>query len=267
MQRRSLSQSIRVRSPVDSSALSPWARHVTAAASASPLGRAFVFRRVAAPLASSKKRFSKPDTARSAHSESQLATIGTCATCARRVQIGAHYDDTIPCSKALPANAQCNPRGGNVACGYGFACVAKNVRIARCLPICRAGYSGRRFSAGRLQKFYLGAVAAGCKEDSQKRDRSLAIKVGAVSVNKRGIATPDCVEAINIGSTANVGKPRPKPPGGKPGPHKPPVEAPDVARRKALARQVVGLGNVYYEGKRAGLEPRDSNLFPQARPL
>jgi hypothetical protein len=36
-----------------------------------------------------------------------------------------------------------------------------------------------------------------------------------------------------------------------------------VAKRKAIARQIVGMSTVYYEGKRAGLEPTDSALYPQ----
>ena len=183
------------------------------------------------------------------------------------VQVGAHYDDSIPCSKALGPGSKCNPTSGNIACGYGLACIAKNVREARCLPVCQSQYSRRRFGRNKkLQKFFLGVVAAGCKEDGQKRKRKYR-KYGKVLIDKKtGIAAPSCTASVNIGSTNNVAKPSPEPPTMPPTtPPKPPAEAPIVTKRKELARQIVGLGNVYYEGKRAGLEPRDSDLFPQVR--
>jgi hypothetical protein len=185
------------------------------------------------------------------------------------LQVGSNYDISKPCSQALPKFAEC---GGNTpfACGYGLACVARSVRSARCLPICSKIFNPKNgFGAITLRPYFLGVVAAGCKEDGQAVVEEANVggsSLGTVDVDEDGTAVPLCVKDINIGSNERRPKripPAPKP--GSPGAPKapPPAANKAVAARQNLARQVVGLSSVFYEGKRAGLEPVDAIEFPQ----
>lgn len=107
------------------------------------------------------------------------------------MQVASYYDRTIPCSEALGVNQVCGGRS-RFACGYGLACVAQNINVARCRPVCGIG-----LDAPQLANTYLGQVASGCTVDGQSGTMNGPIDVGTVC------SAPNAVEKWRAKSYAS----------------------------------------------------------------